>query len=179
MHYRVTIPSPVGPLTLLSDGTHILGLWIEGQKYHGSPLLDAAEQKDDLAVFLQVRQWLAAYFAGENPDVGSIPLAPVGSAFRQEVWGLLQTIPYGQLCTYGDLARQIATQRNKEHFSAQAVGGAVGHNPISILIPCHRVVGSDGNLTGYAGGLAVKIKLLKLEGVDCSDLYLPKESTAP
>lgn len=156
--YRfTTCPSPVGRLTLASDGENLVGLWLEGQKYFGQPLLPGACVQDGgLAVFRAARQWLDAYFAGEQPCPGALPLRPAGSAFRQQVWALLCRIPYGATTTYGALAARLAAQMGRPSMSSQAVGGAVGHNPISIIIPCHRVVGSHGSLTGYAGGLAAK-----------------------
>ena len=107
-----------------------------------------------------------------------MPLAPIGGKFRQEVWGILCEIPYGEVITYGDIAKKVAAKMNKESMSSQAVGGAVGHNPISIMIPCHRVVGSNGSLTGYAGGIGIKVKLLELEGVDMTDFFVPQKGTA-
>lgn len=154
------IVSPVGRLTLAGEGDSLTGLWIRNQKYYpvltGEPVPVRA-----LPVFLRAAELLEAYFAGERP-VFDLPLAPVGSDFRQSVWALLREIPYGRTVTYGALARELERRRGR-HASAQAVGGAVGHNPISILIPCHRVIGADGGLTGYAGGLEVKRRLLELE----------------
>ena len=129
-------------------------------------------------VLRQTKDWLGHYFAGEQPAIGQLPLAPKGSAFQQEVWRVLCDIPYGHLTTYGEIARKIAAQRGLASMSAQAVGGAVGHNPISIVIPCHRVVGSDGSLTGYAGGVQKKLWLLEHEGVDLRTLHLPTHGTA-
>ena len=179
MNYITTCPSPVGMLTLASDGEALTGLWIEGQKYFLSTLRDAAEENGDLAVFQSARGWLKRYFSGKKPDIGELPLRPSGSPFRQEIWKLLCRIPYVEMTTYGTLAREAAKLLNRSTMSAQAVGGAVAHNPISIIIPCHRVIGSDGSLTGYAGGIDLKIHLLKLEGADLSGLYVPKSSSAP
>ena len=123
-------------------------------------------------------RWLDAYFAGQAPSIGALPLRPEGSAFRQEVWKLLCDIPYGHVTTYGLLAQKLAARRGVPHLSAQAVGGAVGHNPLSILIPCHRVVGADGSLTGYAGGIERKKALLTLEGVDVAQLRLSVRAEA-
>ena len=156
--YFTRIPSPLGELTLSSDGTRLTGLWLEGQMYFAATLSPDAEQKDDLPVFDLTREWLKDYFAGRRPGISRLPLAPKGSAFRQQVWQRLQEIPYGETVTYGRIARELG-----EKMSAQAVGGAVGHNPISIIIPCHRVVGSKGSLTGYAGGLEAKKWLLDHE----------------
>jgi methylated-DNA-[protein]-cysteine S-methyltransferase len=168
----------MGAITIASDGDHLIGLWNDGQKYHGNEIFKGMTERDDLPVFVRTKKWLDRYFAGERPLISELPLAPAGSAFRQTVWAILCKIPYGETVTYGDIAKRIAAKMNKEKMSAQAVGGAVGHNPISIVIPCHRVVGSDGNLTGYAGGIDVKIKLLEHEGADISKLSVPKKGTA-
>ena len=165
MYYSTTYPSPVGILTLACDGEHLVGLWIEGQKYHGSTISEEMTEKDGMPVFDAAKKWLDRYFAGEKPAISELPLAPIGSEFRQEVWRILSEIPYGQNITYGDIAKKMAAKMHKKSMSSQAVGGAVGHNPLSIIIPCHRVVGSNGSLTGYAGGIDTKIKLLELEGV--------------
>ena len=164
MYYSTRCGSPVGPLFLASDGENLVGLWLEGQKYFGASLPETPVEREDLPVFGEVRAWLDRYFAGERPETAGLPLAPRGSAFRQEVWRLLRQIPYGQVTTYGALAAAVAERLGRAHMSAQAVGGAVGHNPISILIPCHRVVGADGSLTGYAGGVEIKRLLLEREG---------------
>jgi len=165
MYFSTTYPSPVGILTLACDGEHLVGLWIEGQKYYGSTISEEMTEKDGMPVFGAAKKWLDRYFAGETPAISELPLAPIGSEFRQDVWRILCEIPYGQIITYGDIASKMAAKMHKKSMSSQAVGGAVGHNPISIIIPCHRVVGSNGSLTGYAGGIDTKIKLLELEGV--------------
>ena len=162
MEFYTQYASPLGQLTLRSDGTALTGLWMEGQKYF-SGIEPAWQRRDDLPLFAAARQWLDDYFAGAQPDVSSLPLSLQGTAFRQEVWQLLLEIPYGATTTYGALAAQLAQRRGMAHFSAQAVGSAVGKNPISILVPCHRVVGSGGALTGYAGGLSRKTWLLHHE----------------
>jgi methylated-DNA-[protein]-cysteine S-methyltransferase len=174
MYYSTTHPSPVGILTLAcdSDGTTLVGLWLEGQKYHGDTIPEAMTEKADLPIFDVAKQWLHSYFAGEKPAISDLPLAPIGNAFRQSVWAILCEIPYGEVTTYGAIAKRLGCK------SSQAVGGAVGHNPISIIIPCHRVVGAGGSLTGYAGGVQTKIKLLELEGVDMAKLFAPKKGTA-
>ena len=166
--------SPVGPLWIAASHQAVTGLWIEGQKYFGATLEENVEE-GSLSIFDDVRTWLDGYFAGERPD-SLPPLAPQGSPFRQAVWKLLLAIPYGETTTYGALAEKL--RGDGISAAAQAVGGAVGHNPISILIPCHRVVGAGGSLTGYAGGVTVKRKLLELEGADMTGLYLPKRGTA-
>jgi methylated-DNA-[protein]-cysteine S-methyltransferase len=176
MYYSTTHPSPVGLITLACDGENIVGLWLEGQKYHGDT--EAMIRKSTVPVFTATKKWLDNYFAGKKPAISELPLAPIGGEFRQGVWGILREIPYGEVITYGGIAKKMAVKMNKESMSSQAVGGAVGHNPISIIIPCHRVVGSNGSLTGYAGGLGTKVKLLELEGVDISSLFVPKRGTA-
>jgi len=152
--------SQFGRLLLASDGKNLTGLWFEGQKYYADTLSNTAIKKDDLPIFAQVKKWLNAYFAGEHITITNIPLMPQGSNFRQKVWKILCDIPYGKVITYGDIAKRIGGR-----ISAQAVGSAVSHNPISIIIPCHRVVGAKGKLTGYAAGISTKEKLLKLEGI--------------
>lgn len=168
MYYSTEVDSPVGRLTLASDGSHLLGLWLEGQKYFGGSVCGQMEKREKLPVFEQVGEWLEAYFAGQQPEPLGLPLAPVGSEFRQIVWKLLCEIPYGEVTTYGQLAKKAAAIMGRQSMSAQAVGGAAGHNPISIIIPCHRIVGSTGSLTGYAGGIDKKVWLLQHEGVEIS-----------
>lgn len=163
--------SPIGELTLASNGTQLTGLWIQQQKYFGATLGADFEEKE-CSLFQQVNSWLDAYFYGKNPNI-TFPLAPAGSPFRLAVWNLLLQIPYGQVITYGAIARQLEKQTGKR-VSAQAVGGAVSHNPISIIIPCHRVVGVSGSLTGYAAGLEKKIQLLQLEGIATEKLLSPR-----
>lgn len=170
-----TIESPVGAITLASRAEGLAGLWIEGQKYHGRTL--GRVMADGSEHIERARAWLKSYFAGEIPTV-EVALAPVGSEFQMLVWDILREIPYGALTTYGDIAREVEARRGGRRTSALAVGGAVGHNPISIIVPCHRVVGADGSLTGYAGGLGTKHALLELEGVDMSKLYTPTRGTA-
>ncbi|MDR2943876.1 MAG: methylated-DNA--[protein]-cysteine S-methyltransferase [Methanosarcinales archaeon] len=177
MYYQTNYASPFGRLLLASDGENIIGLWIEGQKYHGSALFDMKEN-NDLPVFADAKNWLDRYFAGEKPAASELPLAPIGGEFRQTVWKILCSVPYGKCVTYGGIAKKTAARMNKPNMSCRAVGGAVGHNPISIIIPCHRVVGSNGSLTGYAGGIDKKIKLLEHEGVDLSAFSVPKKGSA-
>lgn len=166
MYYITKYESPVGLLTLASDGENLVGLWIEGQKYFGATVSEEMERKDDLKVFQNAKDWMKRYFDGEKPAVSELPLRPAGSEFRQSVWKILCDIPYGEVITYGDIAKKMALDMGRDKMSAQAVGGAVSHNPISIIIPCHRVVGANGSLTGYAGGIDVKAKLLEHEGAD-------------
>ncbi|MGN1413773.1 MAG: methylated-DNA--[protein]-cysteine S-methyltransferase [Anaerovoracaceae bacterium] len=175
MYYSTSYESPIGRLTLASDGEHLIGVWLEGQKYFGGSLADKLTEQDDLSVFSAAKDWLDQYFAGEQPLPSALPLHPIGGEFRQQVWSLLCQIPYGQVTTYGALAKELASRMGKARMSSQAVGGAVGHNPISIIIPCHRVVGANGSLTGYAGGISVKARLLEHEGVDMSHLFVPKK----
>ena len=165
-------------MTLVSDGKNLVGLWILGQKYFESTLYGRVEEKEELPVFRQTKMWLDRYFQGARPDLAELPLAPAGSSFRQAVWKILREIPYGQVITYGDIANQIAKEKGLAKMSSQAVGGAVGHNPISVIIPCHRVVGANGNLTGYAGGINLKIQLLAHEGVNMANFFVPKKGTA-
>ena len=155
--------SPVGALTVAGEDDCITGIWIEGQKYYASTLKGSFTEQS-LPVIDEAFLWLDRYFAGGDP--GPAPrLCPHGSRFRQDVWRILMQIPYGQFTTYKNISLEIARQYGIKSMSAQAVGGAVGHNPISIMVPCHRVLGSDGSLTGYAGGVEIKRRLLALEGV--------------
>lgn len=165
MLYSSNYSSPLGNITIASDGSKLSGLWIEGQKYFASSIKGEMIKNDNLQIFADTKNWLNMYFAKQNPDIKDLPLAPEGNEFRQAVLDILISIPYGEVTTYGEIADKIAKRFNKSSMSAQAVGGAVGHNPISIIIPCHRVVGKNGNLTGYAGGINLKIKLLELEGI--------------
>lgn len=170
LRYARTLSSPIGRLYAVSDGESLSSLAIEGQRdAHPTP----GARSGDCPLLDRVERWLAAFFAGERPLVDFV-LAPQGSAFQRRVWEILREIPYGQTTTYGAIARRVAAETGRERLSAQAVGGAVGRNPISIIIPCHRVVGSNGNLTGYAGGLPLKIALLQREGVDMGRFFLPK-----
>lgn len=180
MYYSTTYSSPMGTITLACDdgGNNLVGLWTEGQKYHGNTIPEAMTENNHMPIFDTVKKWLDRYFASEKPDISELPLAPIGGEFRQGVWSILREIPYGEVITYGSIAKKMAEKMGKESMSSQAVGGAVGHNPISIIIPCHRVVGSNGSLTGYAGGVQIKIKLLELEGVDLTGMFVPKKGTA-
>lgn len=161
MQYTSRYRSPLGEMLLAADETGLTGLWFAGQKYFARNL-DKEQVEKEIPLFTTVKQWLDVYFAGNEPDL-TVPLHFTGTAFQNEVWGILCAIPYGQTTTYGEIAKQLAARRGLPHMSAQAVGGAVGHNPISILVPCHRVVGLGGHLTGYAGGLERKRCLLALE----------------
>lgn len=174
--YTINYDSPIGPLTIASNGESITGLWMKDQKYYGA-MLGEQTYEASLPIFDQTIDWLNRYFGGEKPEL-TLPLAPKGSEFRKEVWQILCEIPYGMVVTYGDIARKVVGKMGKATMSAQAVGGAVGHNPISIIIPCHRVVGTNGSLTGYAGGIEKKIKLLELETVDMREFFVPTKGTA-
>ena len=163
MLYKTYYKSPIGNLMLVSDGDNLVGLYIENQKYYLNGIKQEVTPKDNLQVFENTKKWLDRYFEKEKPSIKEIPIAPKGGEFRQKVWKILCEIPYGQTITYGEIAKRIAKQMNKEKMSAQAVGNAVGHNPISIIIPCHRVIGKNGSLTGYAGGIERKKMLLDPE----------------
>ena len=155
---------------MAGSGQALAGLWLDGQKYFADALLSGKEEKE-LPVFAQTKKWLDIYFTGKAPDF-TPPLSMEGiSPFRRRVWEIMLTIPFGQTMTYGNIAKLIEEETGKR-VSAQAAGGAVGHNPISIIIPCHRVVGANGSLTGYAGGIEKKIRLLELEGADMSGCLL-------
>lgn len=161
MQYVSHYASPLGDILLAADDVGLTGLWFEGQKDFARGLCGAHEARE-IPLFGEVKRWLDLYFSGQEPDFMP-PLHPIGSAFEQEVWAILREIPYGGTTAYGKIAAQIAERRGLAHMSAQAVGGAVGRNPISILVPCHRVIGASGSLTGYAGGLERKRALLALE----------------
>lgn len=163
-HYQ----SPLGDIFIASDEENIIGLWIGEQKYISTTMPKGIVEKDDIHDVLVLEkgaQWLDDYFAGKKPEISRLPLAPIGGDFKQCVWQILTEIPYGEVTTYGEIAKEVAKRMGKDRMSAQAVGGAVGHNPISIIIPCHRVIGANGSLTGYAGGIDKKVKLLEHEGV--------------
>lgn len=164
MQYSTHYKSPLGDILLVADTVGLTGLWFCGQKYFARGLDGECEEKE-MPLLARTKRWLSIYFSGREPDF-AVPLHFIGTAFQKEVWEILRAIPYGETRTYGEIARQIAAKRGVPHMSAQAVGGAVGHNRISILVPCHRVVGADGSLTGYAGGIDKKMKLLQLEKAD-------------
>ena len=159
--FESRLHSPLGEVRLRSDGESLTGLWFVGQ-VNDAKDIDDIEIKNDLPIFGQVESWLESYFSGKQTSI-TIPLQPKGTSFQQRVWQILQEISYGKTMTYGEIAQRIAKEKGVETFSAQAVGQAVGKNPISILIPCHRVLGKNGALTGYAGGVYRKEKLLQLE----------------
>ena len=161
MQYTTFYESPIGRMLLAADDAGLTGLWFEGQKYFAR-CLDRETEEKELPVFAESTRWLDIYFSGKEPDF-TPPLHFTGTDFQKDVWEILCAIPYGQTMTYGAIADQLAKKRGLSRMSAQAVGGAVGHNNISIIVPCHRVVGSDGSLTGYAGGIERKTFLLNLE----------------
>lgn len=171
MHYLMIYNSPVGDLTIVVDEENVIGLWIKNQKYFMSSVPSDIVPNCNIEIMQKTKNWLDRYFNGEKTDIKELSLKPNGSEFRQIVWNILCQIPYGEVITYGEIAKEAQKILNKDKMSAQAIGGAVGHNPISIIIPCHRVVGTDGSLTGYAGGIDVKKKLLELEKVDMTKLY--------
>ena len=176
MQYLSHYQSPIGDILLAADAIGLTGLWFEGQKYFALHP-DKEREEKEVPLFEKVKRWLDIYFSGSEPDF-TIPLHFVGTDFQTEVWKILCSIPYGQVTTYGEIAKQLAAKKGLKHMSAQAVGGAVGHNKISIIVPCHRVVGTDGSLTGYAGGLDKKVKLLHLEKADMQSLFIPQKGTA-
>ncbi|MBO4589192.1 MAG: methylated-DNA--[protein]-cysteine S-methyltransferase [Bacteroidales bacterium] len=162
MDYTAHYHSPLGGITMASDGEALTGLWFDGQKYFAATIDKEHQTQEDLPVFGQTRRWLDIYFSGKAPDF-TPPLTMRASPFRRRVWELLLAIPYGHTVTYGEIARAIARERGVKTISSQAVGGAVGHNPISLIIPCHRVIGAQGHPTGYAGGIEKKNRLLQME----------------
>ena len=176
MQYTSHYYSPMGDILLAADEIGLTGLWFEGQKYFALHLEKEHEERE-IPIFDQAKEWLDVYFSGKEPDF-TVPLHFTGTDFQNEVWKILCTIPYGQTMTYGEIAKQIAARNGLPRMSAQAVGGAVGHNEISIIVPCHRVVGANGSLTGYAGGIDKKIKLLQLEKVNMNPLFAPKKRKA-
>ena len=168
MKYKANYPSPIGNLTLISDGTNLTHVILEKESYYQN-IKKEAKTNDNLEIFKQTKTWLYKYFNKEKPNIDDLKLKLEGTPFQIKVWNALKTISYGQTVTYGFVAQKINSKT-----SARAVGGAIGHNPIPIVIPCHRVVGTNNNLTGFTGGIDVKIKLLKLEGLDITKYKIPK-----
>lgn len=163
-YYKTEYKSPLGKITICCDEQeNLVGLWFNAQKYFSDTIDAKIIKQDNIKIFDKTKNWLDKYFKGKKPNIKDISLKPVGTEFRQQVWKILCKIPYGKTITYGDIAKQIGKQKGINKMSAQAVGGAVGHNPIAIIIPCHRVIGKNGNLTGYAAGIDNKKKLLDLE----------------
>ena len=171
MQFITHYPSPLGDILLAADETGLTGLWFDGEKYDADHLAPEHEEKET-PILGQTKEWLNIYFSGREPNFLP-PIHMMGTPFQLSVRKILQKIPYGKTVTYGKIAKEIAEQRGLSRMSAQAVGGAVGHNEISIIIPCHRVVGTNGSLTGYAGGIDKKVKLLTLEHTDMQHLFLP------
>ena len=176
MQYTTKYQSPVGEILLACDNIGLTGLWFEGEKFYALGL-DLEHEEKQTSVFEETKRWLDIYFSGDEPEFMP-PIHMVGTPFQLSVWQILCKIPYGKTITYGDIAKQIAKERGLDRMSAQAVGGAVGHNEISIIVPCHRVVGTNGSLTGYAGGMDIKTALLKLEGINMDNLFVPTKGTA-
>lgn len=176
MVYTSIYKSMLGDILLAADEIGLIGLWFEGQKYFANTLPDE-HISQETRILTEAKSWLDVYFSGGEPQF-TPPLHPAGSAFRQAVWQILLQIPYGQTMTYGEIAGRMAEMQKIPRMSAQAVGGAVGHNEVSIIIPCHRVVGTNGSLTGYAGGIDKKIALLELEHTDMNRLFVPRKGTA-
>ena len=176
--YRTEYDSElIGPMTIASDGEAIVGCWFGNDRYFGYGVEDAMEPNDDLPVFEQARAWLDRYFAEKAPDPRELPLSARATPFQLRVREAMLDIPYGTTTTYGAIAKRIEAETGKRQ-SARAVGGAVGHNPLCIIAPCHRVVGANGSLTGFGGGIDMKIKLLEHEGIDLSCFFRPKHGTA-
>lgn len=166
MLFSTIYESPVGKITLVGDENNLIGAWIEGQKYFLSNIKQEVREEENIDILIKTKKWLDRYFNNEKPEISELSIAPQGNEFRKNVWDMLCQIPFGQTTTYGEIAKKVAIKMNKKSMSAQAIGNAVGHNPISIIIPCHRVLGKNGSLTGYAGGIDKKAKLLEIEGVD-------------
>ena len=165
-----TYESPLGNMLLAADDVGLRGLWFEGQKYFASTLNDECVPREN-EILKSTRRWLDIYFYGIKPNF-TPKLHVIGSEFRRAVWRILLQIPYGEVTTYGYIAKKLAKTLNVPNMSAQAVGGAVAHNPVSIIIPCHRVVGAKGSLIGYAGGIDKKLELLRLEQINIEALAL-------
>ncbi len=166
MVYISTYDSPVGKITLASKDDKLIGLWIEGQKHFLSSLKGEEYEVKETRTILNTKKWLERYFLKENPSIDDLNIKFLGTEFSIKVWKILYRIPYGEVTTYKRIAEEVAKEMGITRMSCQAVGGAVGRNPISIIVPCHRVVGSNGDLTGYAGGVDKKIFFLELEGIE-------------
>lgn len=173
MDYIYHYDSAIGGITLASDGRSLIGLWFDGQKYFASTIGEEITEGTSM-VFNDTIRWLDIYFNGKDPGFVP-PISMRTTQFRKEVWEIMMSIPFGQTMTYGEIADIIAKRRGLSRMSAQAVGGAVGHNAISLIIPCHRVIGTNGSLTGYAGGIDKKVKLLTMEKADMAHFFVPKK----
>ena len=176
MTYSTEYPSPLGTITLACDEDAVIGLWFNGQRHYGN-ILPPETERGEHPLLREAKRWLDIYFSGKAPDF-TPSLCMQTTPFRKSVWEIMLTIPFGKTMTYGEIADRIAKQKGLSKMSAQAVGGAVGHNSISLIIPCHRVVGTNGSLTGYAGGIEKKVQLLTLEKTDMSLFFVPKKGTA-
>lgn len=176
MQYTSKYQSPLGEIMIAADEEGLTGLWFVGQKYFAL-YLDKENEEKEVPVLKDAKKWLDIYFSGKEPNF-NLPLHFTGTDFQNEVWEILYSISYGKTMTYGEIANIIAKKKGLKRMSAQAVGGAVGKNPISIIVPCHRVVGTNGSLTGYAGGISKKIELLKMEKGYKDEFFIPKKSTA-
>ena len=174
MLFTTNYISPIGNISILTNQDALLHLAIAGQSFPNDLVKKGINTNHELEIIRATITWLGAYFDGKKPSASSLAIAPQGSAFRQNVWELLLQIPYGEVRTYGNIAKEIAAKKGIAKMASQAIGGAVGHNPIPIIIPCHRVIGASGNLTGYSDGIDLKIKLLAHEGVDVTKLSMPK-----
>ncbi len=172
--YRTSL---IGTFTLASDGETITGCWFDNDRYFGYGIEGETKRNDDLAVFNQARDWLDRYFAGETPDPRELPLGARATPFQMRVREAMLDIPYGETSTYGAIAKRIERETGRRQ-SARAVGGAVGHNPLCLIVPCHRVVGANGNLTGFGGGIPMKVALLEHEKAMKNEFTLPKKGTA-
>lgn len=177
MHYTSIYRSPVGEILLAADDVGVVGVWFKGEKYYAY-CLDKENEPKETPIIRELKRWLNVYFSGKKPDFEP-PFHMIGTPFQIEVWTILHHIPYGTTTTYNEIAKQIARNRRLERMSAQAVGTAVGKNNINLIIPCHRVVGTNNSLAGYAGGIDKKIAFLKLEGAFKDEYFVPKHSTAP
>lgn len=174
MIYISNYKSPMGTLLLASKDNKLIGVWIENQKYYLSNIKEELIENNEIDILKRTKKWLDKYFAGKKPDIGELDIAPIGTEFRKKVWKILINIPYGETTTYKEIARKLINGKESNRYY-QAVGSAIAHNPIMIIMPCHRVVGANKSLTGYAGGLKNKIKLLQLEGCDITKFSIPLE----
>lgn len=172
-HYN----SPIGDILLAAKNEKLIGLWLENQKYYCSTIKEEVQENSKDEVLIKTKKWLDRYFNHEQPNIKELDLELIGTDFRKKVWNILMDIPYGQVTTYKEIAKKIALEKGIKQMSTQAIGSAIGHNPISIIIPCHRVVGTSGSLTGYAGGIMLKKYLLEHEKVNMDKLFIPKKSS--
>lgn len=169
MLYKSKYNSPIGEISLISNKTNLIGAWFKNQKYYLENIKETIIEEEDIEILEKTKKWLDKYFNKEKPEISELSLSPNGNEFRKEVWKILSEIPYGQIITYGEISKEICKRMNKERMSSQAIGNAVGHNPISIIIPCHRVLGKNKEITGYAGGIDKKKYLLNLENIELTE----------